>query len=35
MQLWRARRALRAAPIPPLAEPPARREAERLPEAVS
>jgi glycosyltransferase involved in cell wall biosynthesis len=35
MELWHARRALRAAPIPPLAEPPSRREAERLPEAVT
>ena len=35
MELWRARRVLRSAPIPPLAEPPTRREAERLPEAVS
>ena len=35
MELWRARRTLRAAPIPPLAEPPTRREPERLPEAVS
>ena len=35
MEIWRARRTLRAAPIPPIAEPPSRREAERLPEAVS
>ena len=34
-ELWHARRALRAAPIPPLAEPSARRETERQPEAVS
>jgi glycosyltransferase involved in cell wall biosynthesis len=34
-ELWRARRELRGAPIPPLAEPPSRRETERLPEAVS
>jgi dolichol-phosphate mannosyltransferase len=34
-ELWRARKVLRAAPIPPLAEPASRREAERQPEAVS
>lgn len=33
-ELWRARRLLRAAPIPPLVEP-SRRESERQPEAVS
>ena len=35
MDLWRARRSLRAAPIPPAPEPVSRRETERQPEAVS
>lgn len=34
-ELWRARRLLREAPIPPLVEQPSRRESERQPEAVS
>jgi glycosyltransferase involved in cell wall biosynthesis len=35
MELWRARRVLRSAPIPPSPEPASRRETERQPEAVS
>ena len=35
MDLWRARRALRASPIPPSPEAASRREPERQPEAVS
>ena len=35
MELWRARRTLRAHPIPPASEPAARREPERQPEVVS
>ena len=35
MDLWRARRTLRASPIPPSPEVPSRRETERQPEAVS
>ena len=35
MDLWRARRTLRAAPIPPATEAPSRREPERQPEVVT